>query len=122
MRSLERIAAWGQGWAALMGGPQLAQTARTTSLTSLADLRGRIDDLEQRLAEHGRRLSDIDILVPAAAGDLTRDWSAQQRLDELGMLTELGVTWVGVVVPCESHSSCLERIEEFGDEVIAKLT
>lgn len=116
--TLDRIARWGQGWAALVGSPQLAKIARTASITSPEGLAAHIRDLEKRLESFGRKLSDIDILSPTPAGVLTNGHSAEQRIDQLNELSAIGVTWAGVIVPHQPFEQAMDVVRAFAADVM----
>ena len=120
-KTLERIAQWGQGWSVLFGTAQLAQTSRTAAITDIADLTASLKDLEARLERHGRKLSDIEIDVTSEAGDMRLARSTQQRVDLIGQLKGLGVTWIGVRVPTDSYQAGAEAVQQFCEEVAAKV-
>lgn len=117
---MDRIARFGQGWSVLFGSEQLAQTSRTRAITSHEDLAAALKDLEARLAARGRSLAEIDIDVVSDACDLGRPLSPQERLDRLGALKALGVTWAGLTLPHMGVDQALETLHRFGEEVIAK--
>jgi len=119
--TLDRIARWGQGWAAMVGPPQLARSARTAPITSAAELGGYIRDLERRLENYGRTRSDIDILCPTPAGVLAEALSVEQRIDGLGELDELGVTWAVVRVPDQEFGRAMDAVRSFAADVLAAL-
>jgi probable F420-dependent oxidoreductase len=118
---MNRIARWGQGWSVLFGPEQLAQSSRTKTIGTIADLKEALKDLEGRLAEHGRALSDIAIDVFSDACDLRNDLSAEQRVDRLTELAQLGVTWTGVHLRETSVDGAIEEMHRFGEAVIAKM-
>ena len=114
----DRVARWGQGWAPLQGTPTLARTARTPGIFTVEDLEAMLRDVGTRLEANGRSLSDIDIA--AASPGLPRDASAQQRLDAIAHLSELGVTWTGAPVTQGSVPAALDGLRQFGEEIAAK--
>jgi alkanesulfonate monooxygenase SsuD/methylene tetrahydromethanopterin reductase-like flavin-dependent oxidoreductase (luciferase family) len=121
--SLKRVAARADGWAAMVGPPIVASTARTPSISTLEELSARIADLRGRLDANNRAFADIDICAgsPGGAARLDNDHSAQQRIDELTTLAGLGVSWTGVSVGRGGPSECIERLHRFGAEVIAQM-
>jgi probable F420-dependent oxidoreductase len=120
-RALDRVAKWGQGWAALIGSASVARTTRTPAIASRDDLAGMILRLDRRLTANGRTLHDIDIIAPTEAGLLASGASPEQMLDELGQLASIGVTWANVTLPHGSFVQVLDKVRQFGAEVIAKL-
>ena len=113
----ERVAAWGQGWAPLQGSAQLSQTTRTPGIESEDDLVAMLDDLDERLAAHGRSRSDIDVCAKVGAR-----WTdgSDAYLEALAGLSKLGVTWTSVPVVLDSFAAALEGLQRFGVDVIAK--
>jgi probable F420-dependent oxidoreductase len=120
-RSMERIARWGQGWSVLFGAAQVAQTSRTPPITNEAELAAALKVLEARLAEHGRKLSDIDIDVGSQAGDMTNGLSDQERIDRLAGLKSLGVTWTGLHVPTDDVEAACDAVLRFGETIAARV-
>lgn len=119
--ALERVARWGQGWAALMGSPQLATSARTASLSTHDDLAARLQLLGEHLEGHGRTLADVDVMVPTPAADLDTAMSDAERVDTLGRLAGLGVTWVRVVVPPQRYAEAVAAAQWFSAELVPQL-
>jgi probable F420-dependent oxidoreductase len=116
----ERVASWGDGWAPMLGGGVLAQTTRTAAITTDDDFSQALDDLAERLANHGRSLSDIDIvgsITPTRVG--LSDTSAY--LDGLTQLASLGVTWTHAPIVRANIAASLDAIAQFGEEVHSKL-
>jgi probable F420-dependent oxidoreductase len=107
-RTLERVATKAQGWLPLLGSPSLARTTRTAHVGSLDDLADRVALLRD-LA--GDRFGSLDIAVPMAGGDPTRD--AEGQRDTLGRMAELGATWVIVVTAARPQPAAAEFIEAF---------
>jgi len=118
---MNRIARWGQGWSVLFGSEQLARTSRTRAISSLRELAEALRDLEDRLAAHGRSLADIDIDVVSEACDLRANLSAQERIDQLGALRAMGVTWTGLRLPKAPVTEAIHLVHRFAAEVIAKI-
>jgi hypothetical protein len=111
----ERVAAWGQGWAPLQGSAQLTNTTRTPGIGSEDDLVAMLDDLDERLAAHGRSRSDIDI---CAKVDVDRADGPDAHLEALARLGKVGVTWTTVPVVRDSFAAALEGLVRFGEEVV----
>lgn len=115
----ERVARWGDGWAPMQGGPVLAQTARTAAITTDEDLVAALNDLGERLEQHGRRLADIDVSASISA---TRAGLADPSAfrDGLAELARLGVTWTHAPIVRGHLAASLDAIVEFGEEVTAR--
>lgn len=118
-----RVAAYGDGWCPFPAPAILAQTARTASLESLAELKDGIDDLRRRLDDAGRDPEGIDITFTNAQGGSpgADGFDADAFLAGVEELAALGVTWVQVQVPGDSLAHTKEAIAQFGEQVIAKL-
>jgi probable F420-dependent oxidoreductase len=116
----DRVARWGDGWAPMLGGGVVTQTARTAPIATDDDFAAALDDLGERLEGQGRRLADIDIvgsIEPTRAG--LADPLAY--VDGLAELAKLGVTWTHAPVRRDTLAASLEAIAQFGEEVTAKL-
>ena len=115
------MAASADGWNPFAAPKMLAQTAKTPVLETVDDLLPMLDHLWRHVDEAGRDRSEIDICLqalgcqpPGADG-----FVAQQHLDALGSLAELGVTWTNTSVPGDSLSQALDALEEYAATVIA---
>jgi probable F420-dependent oxidoreductase len=114
-RTLERVAAWAQGWAPLVGSAQLTTTSRTAALTTLDELRPKLAHLGELLQANGRELADIDICV---AGLMigSGGHSDGELLESLSARIAAGVTWSGVNVGREtSYAEALHELRRFGE-------
>jgi probable F420-dependent oxidoreductase len=114
----DRVAAWGQGWAPLQGGPGLARTTRTPNISGLDELAELIRLVREKAEKAGRDPNSIDV----AAGHpepLPADASLDQRLEQIGQLREIGVTWTHPPVSRHSFAEALESLEA-NQELIAK--
>jgi probable F420-dependent oxidoreductase len=115
----ERVAAWGDGWAPMLGGGISSATTRTVSLATDDEFAAALDDLAARLDAHGRQLSDIDICgsnTACRAGTSDPD----RFLAGLGDLAAMGVTWTHAPVAKGNIAESLEAIARFGEEIVAK--
>jgi len=121
VRARERLAEWGDGWAALIGSPQLTTTSRTPSITGPADLLPVIRDIETRLHSHHRSLSDIDIMCSSPGATLSLDLSSEQRIDALNQLAAIGVTWIQLGIRRGSIGESLDSVAAFVSEVSTKV-
>jgi probable F420-dependent oxidoreductase len=118
-----RAVAYGDGWCPFPAPAVLAQTARTASLESLAELQAGIEDLRRRLDETGRDPDGLDITFSNNVGGVPGHdgFDAAAYLGGIERLAALGVTWVQVQVPGDSLAHAKEAIAQFGEQVIAKL-
>ncbi|MCV7359805.1 LLM class F420-dependent oxidoreductase [Mycolicibacterium fluoranthenivorans] len=118
-----RAALYGDGWCPFPAPAVLAQTARTASLESLAELEVGIGDLRRRLDETGRDPATVDITFSNSQGGVpgADGFDAAAYLDGVAALADCGVTWIQVQVPGDSLAHAVEAVEQFGEQVIAKL-
>jgi probable F420-dependent oxidoreductase len=115
----DRVARWGDGWAPMLGGGVLSQTARTAAITTDQDFADALDDLGERLESHGRSLSDVDISGSIAATRVGLS-DPPAFLGGLVELAKLGVTWTHAPVVRGNLAASLDAIAQFGEEVTAK--
>ncbi|HEX3796604.1 MAG TPA: LLM class F420-dependent oxidoreductase [Acidimicrobiales bacterium] len=116
----DRVARWGDGWAPMLGGGVLTQTARTAAITTDQDFADALDDLGERLERHGRSLSDVDISGSIASTRVGLS-DPPAFVGGLAELAKLGVTWTHAPVVLGNLTASLEAIAQFGEEVMAKL-
>ena len=114
----ERVAAWGQGWAPMLGGPELVRTARTRAISSDEDLGALIRGIGDRMEELGRDRHELDVST-GSVDPPPEDASAEQKVDAIGRLREMGVTWTHYRVPRTSFGAALDGLRRFGEEVVA---
>lgn len=117
----ERLAQWGDGWAALVGTTEMASTSRTPPITGVGDLAPMIRDIEGRLHAHGRRLEDIDIMSNCPGAILSIDMSDDQRISDIGEMSKLGVTWMQLTVSRNSIRGSIESITDFVSGVASRV-
>ncbi|MDO9486276.1 MAG: TIGR03619 family F420-dependent LLM class oxidoreductase [Actinomycetota bacterium] len=119
-RVMERLAEWGEGWSVMMGPAELSTTARTKPISTIDDLRVVLKDLQSRVEANGRSMDEISIQASHPA--MHADVSAEQKIDAIGELAEIGVSWVVADVWTDSVSESADRIQQFSEQVIARTT
>ena len=117
-RVMERLAQWGEGWSVMMGPAELSTTARTKPISTIDDLKVVLEDLRDRVEANGRSMDEIQI--QASTPTLRSAVSTEQKIDAIGELARIGVTWVSADVWTDSVAESLERLQQFGEEVIAQ--
>jgi probable F420-dependent oxidoreductase len=112
----DRVARWGDGWAPMLGGGILTQTARTAAIATDEDFANALSDLAERLESYGRKLSDIDISGSITS---TRAGVSDPRayVEGLSDLADLGVTWTHAPVVRDNLAASLDAIAQFGEVV-----
>jgi probable F420-dependent oxidoreductase len=120
--ALHRVAHHAQGWMPFPAQPNEAAAVRTASITSIDDLRARIDLLRAE-AEAIGRTEPIDIcMTPFTHQHHPRgkeNYDPPVLLDEAARLAAIGVTWLSVKLRSPDRATYLDYIERFGKEVIA---
>jgi probable F420-dependent oxidoreductase len=120
VRMRDRVARFGTGWSPAFGvRPEVTRGIRTAHIGSLGELGDAIADLRDRVRAAERNPDAVDVLAGCAGTDLTIPMSAQQRVDELQELADVGVTQAMIrTFPKESPSFVLDVLERFGRDVI----
>ena len=115
---LRRVIAWGQGWQPLTGVS--ASTTRTRAIESNEELAGLIREIRDGMDEIGRDGATLDVSTSGIGGP-GRDASAEEMIDHIGRLADIGVTWTDFRFPHHSFRAALDGLARFGDEVAAKV-
>ncbi len=113
-----RVADWGQGWQPLIGGAELLRTTRTPPIETNEQLAAMITEIKDEMAAVGRDPESLDV-ASAGARPPRPDASVQERLDALGELAEIGVTWTSFRLPHDSHAAAVDAVQQYGADVIA---
>jgi probable F420-dependent oxidoreductase len=119
--SRRRVARSADGWNPFQAPAVLARTAKTPVLETIDDFAAMLDHLWACVDEAGRDRAEIDICIQAlgAAPPGEDGFDAQQHLDTLGELAELGTTWTSTSVPGDSLDHALESLEQYAEGIIA---
>ncbi|WP_415948523.1 TIGR03619 family F420-dependent LLM class oxidoreductase [Streptomyces sp. KLOTTS4A1] len=121
-RAIRRAVDLGDGWLP-MPAPAKASTAlRTPGIESLADLRVRLDYLEEYAASVGRT-APLDItFMPRGLSMFTgAGFDAEAVVEDLAEQADAGVTGVTIALPARSRAEFLEQAAAFGERVIAQV-
>jgi probable F420-dependent oxidoreductase len=121
----QRVAKHAVGWAPMLADPTVAQTSRTPAITSIEELADHITDVKDRVAAAGRDPTTIDICGgDGPAGGVINhggDWfNAEESLDWIGRMTDIGVTWINTGASSMDQAANLEALAAYGEAVIAK--
>ncbi len=122
-RSMERSIAAGQGWSPFpTPAAQLANTARTASISNLEELQAKMIEFHVR-CEEVRRTEPIDVCFGAFGlqAYLNGASSAEQLVEEFAAMADLGITWSVVGFPGRDRAELIDRMEQFAAEVAAPL-
>jgi alkanesulfonate monooxygenase SsuD/methylene tetrahydromethanopterin reductase-like flavin-dependent oxidoreductase (luciferase family) len=112
-----RVAAWGQGWAPLVGGAYSRRTTRTRSIESDEDLAALIREIGDGMDAVGRDRSELDVLA-ASATPLSPGAGREEQLDAIGRLGEIGVTWTHFPFPRNSFAEALDALQAYGAAIV----
>ena len=116
-----RVAEWAGGWAPLtQGGTLLSKTSRTTAILSDSTLGEHIRRIREDMLLKGRDPADLEVAT-TGVGDFSHEMSAEQHLDRIGRLSEIGVTWTPVPFDGSSPEAAADSFARFGQDVIAPL-
>jgi probable F420-dependent oxidoreductase len=119
--AIRRVVHHAQGWMPFPAKPNEAAAVRTASITSIGDLRARIDVLRAE-ADAAGRTEPIDIcMTPFTHQHHPRgqeNYDPPVLLDEAERLADIGVTWLSVKLRSPSRGVFLDYVERFGKEVI----
>jgi probable F420-dependent oxidoreductase len=92
LKSRQRVAKWGDGWAPLINTPLSAETTKTSLLSSTESLRVAIEELFALTADAGRDPKQLSIQVDGFDGIDELLASPQAFADRVGELAAVGVT------------------------------
>jgi len=121
-RAMRRAAELGDGWSPFPTSSGLARAAKTTDLSSVAQLADRIARLGA-LHDAAGRAGDLDVCCGAfnLGGYFSGVVSRSEMIDELGQMARAGVTWTTAIIPAGSMNEWTDRAETFVAEVVAPL-
>jgi probable F420-dependent oxidoreductase len=121
-RALRRVVEWGAGWAPIFVPENQAARVRTRSLSSIAELERRIQELRHMLVAAGRPPS-IEVacylpaldLYPAALPD------PGEITSQIENLRDVGVTTCLMSVPGQDLEGFLAAVDWWGEHVLDRL-
>jgi probable F420-dependent oxidoreductase len=120
VRAMRRAIEHGQGWAP-MPSPRAAEALLgTPGIESVEELGERIA-LLGRMADEAGRTEPLDVVVipSSLSGFAGESWSADEVVDEIGRLREVGGTALAVDLRAPDVSTWLDRLGRFADEVLS---
>jgi len=121
-KAVVRAAKYGDGWAPFFGRPDGGSgVVAETALTSLEDFTDKLARLHDLRAEAGHD-GPFDVILAARYRPKasTRE-EADRYIEAVSQLADLGVTWTSAPVHGRDRSAFLERVQWFGEEVIARM-
>ncbi|HVW81572.1 MAG TPA: LLM class F420-dependent oxidoreductase [Mycobacteriales bacterium] len=119
-RARSRVAEFGDGWNPFPAPRGLAGAAKTVVLETAEDLGRLLEDLWRKVDEAGRDRGAIDVSfgTPKGGAPGKASFNAEEHLEGVAELADLGVTWLATGVPGDSLAHALETLEQYGAEVI----
>lgn len=122
-RAIRRAVELCEGWCPFPVSGIVAQTTRTEELSSIEQLRSKIQYVHEQCERTGRT-APLDICISSfRSGTMKPEARAStaQLLDDYAALAEAGVTWTTVSVPSPSRAAFIENVQWLGEEVVSKL-
>ena len=114
--ALRRAAKYAAGWMPMTAPASVAKTARTPPVTTLEELKARLEVLK---GFAGDRYDELELIMGYSGPGLTHfDRDAEKVRDRLGELEGLGVDWVFVGPPWSPAPGPKEWVEAFGESFI----
>ena len=119
--TMRRVAAWGQGWSVMMGSPTLSKTARTKNIESVQDLKEALTNLQVLVEANGRSMDEITIQASTPALYPGTNASVEEKIDAIGELGSIGVSWVGADLWSDSISESKDRYQDFSENIAPRI-
>lgn len=114
--ALRRAAKYAAGWMPMTAPASVAKTARTPPVTTLEELKARLEVLK---GFAGDRYDELELIMGYSGPGLAHfDRDAEKVRDRLGELEGLGVDWVFVGPPWSPAPGPKEWVEAFGESFI----
>lgn len=109
--SRRRAASRAQGWMPMIGGAELATTARTTTIATLDEAAEKIIGVREAAVAAGRN-EPMDFMAPYVEPDLLDD--PDRHREAFAALESAGITWLTVSTPSVDLSTTARFLEAFG--------
>ena len=123
-RAVRRAVELGDAWTPFPIGKARATTRnRTAALSNADDLKAMVSYAAQHSAAVGRT-KPLDVVFMPFSLTMARPdapWSADDVLEEIGVLRAVGMTGLSVALPGASRVELADEMERFGKEVIAEI-
>ncbi len=119
-RAIERAALLGDGWSPFFSAPTLSEANRSNGITSVAQLKEKIELIRELRAGAGRS-DPYDVCIGPSYSPTERTRSAAERyLTDVGELAGVGVDWITANLAHPSRAEYLENLQWFSEDVIAR--
>ena len=119
-RAIRRAVALADGWLPFPAGRRMAGVIRTAPIRSLDDLAERIGYARAQ-AQAAGRAAPLEIGFVPFGFEIGADgrFDPEGTRAQIQRLSEMGVGWVMLNVPCDTRAEWRERTERFAESVIA---
>ncbi len=121
-RAIRRAVELGDGWLPFPAPRRLARYIRTASMETLSDLEKGIAYAREHAAAIGRS-APLDISFVPFGLEMFGEGTLEPNrfLEQVAELERMGVTWLAVTLSCDSPAEYCERVNAFGEQILAKL-
>lgn len=117
-RAIRRAVDLGDAWNPFFTSEAVSTAARTAPMSGEAALASGIGYLREYSERTGRQTPAVEV---AGLTQLYEQWDAEELLDRIARLADLGVTGVAVQLTGRDLTEYFDEVERFGQEVIAQL-
>ncbi|SDJ87593.1 LLM class F420-dependent oxidoreductase [Streptomyces indicus] len=118
-RAIRRVVDLGDGWLPMPAPAKASKALRTPGIESLADLRARLDYLEEYAASVGRTDPvDVTFMPRGLSMFAGAGLDAGAVVDDLSEQAAVGVTGVTIALPARTRAEWLDQVAAFGEDVI----
>lgn len=118
-RAIRRAVELAEGWDPYFTPAGFAATSRTAPMTNDADLADGVRYMREHAEKIGRETPPVVIL--SGLNPPGETWNAEQQLDRLGRLSELGVSAAGASFEARTLDEWCDQAERFQAEIIDRL-
>ena len=120
-KAVQRAAQWGDGWCPFFAAPTMSKLNQDSGIHSVEQLGEKIAELQAMRAAQGKS-GQFDVAIgPRERPTYGSTDGAQEYVDALGAIAEVGATWATVEPPHPSRQAYIENVQWFGEEVIGRL-
>ena len=120
--AVRRAAQHGQGWSPFPVSAAFGRHTRTAPLETIEQLAERIRELLDHASALGRSEPlDVNFVPFGLPMNPTRMPDPDGFCEQVVRLSEIGVSWLSIGLPCPSRAGYSEHATRFGEQVIARI-
>ena len=120
-RAIRRAVESADGWSPFPNPARFAARTRTAPLETAADLATAIDYARAHAVQVGRIEPLTVCFIPEGLSMGARPVDEARVVASIGELADIGVEWVSVALPGDTHAAQLAAIGQFGRNVLAEI-